>query len=66
MTKGVFITTSSFNDNAAEFVLRGSNTKVVLVDGQRLIELMMQHHIGVRVKQRIELLELDQNYFDEE
>lgn len=66
VTKGVFITTSSFNDNAAEFVLRGSNTKVVLVDGERLIDLMMQHHIGVRVKQTIELLELDQNYFDEE
>lgn len=66
VTRGVFITTSYFNENAAEFVLRGSNTKVVLVDGQRLIELMMQHHIGVRVKQTIELLELDQNYFDEE
>lgn len=66
VTKGVFITTSYFNGSAAEFVLRGSNTKVVLVDGQRLIDLMMQHHIGVRVKQTIELLELDQNYFDEE
>lgn len=66
VTKGVFITTSYFNENASEFVLRGSNTKVVLVDGERLIDLMMQHHIGVRVKQTIELLELDQNYFDEE
>lgn len=66
VTKGVFITTSYFNENAAEFVLRGSNTKVVLVDGKQLIDLMLQHHIGVRVKQRVELLELDQNYFDEE
>ena len=45
---------------------RGTNTKVVLVDGEALVRLMMRHHIGVRVKERVELLELDQNYFDEE
>jgi restriction endonuclease Mrr len=38
----------------------------VLVDGDELVRLMMRHHIGVRVKESLELLELDQNYFDEE
>jgi len=66
VTKGIFITTSYFNENATEFVRRGSNTKVVLVDGEQLIELMMRHHIGVRVERTVELLELDQNYFDDE
>lgn len=33
VTKGVFITTSSFVESAHEFVLRGANTKVVLIDG---------------------------------
>jgi restriction system protein len=66
VTKGVFITTSSFAQSAEEFVLRGSNTKVVLIDGSKLLELMMRHHIGVRVEKDIEILDLDQNYFSEE
>jgi restriction system protein len=66
VTKGVFITTSSFGDRASEFVLRGSNTKVVLIDGAMLLDLMTRHHIGVRVERQIEILDIDQNYFDEE
>ena len=65
VTKGVFITTSSFAASAREFVARGSTTKVVLVDGEMLIDLMLRHGIGVRVVERYELHELDQNYFDE-
>jgi restriction system protein len=66
VTKGVFITTSSFNDNATEFVQRGSNTKVVLIDGDQLVDLMLRHRIGVRVEQQVEVLDIDQNYFNEE
>jgi restriction endonuclease Mrr len=39
---------------------------VVLIDGERLLNLMLRHHIGVRVQKQVEVLELDQNYFDEE
>jgi restriction system protein len=66
VTKGIFITTSSFAESAKEFVLRGSNTKVVLVDGTALLELMLRHHIGVHVERQIEVLDLDQNYFSDE
>ncbi|MFS8087184.1 MAG: restriction endonuclease [Acidobacteriota bacterium] len=66
VTKGVFITTSSFAASAKEFVQRGSNTKVVLIDGDALLDLMMRHHIGVRVEREIEILDLDQNYFEDE
>jgi restriction system protein len=65
VTKGVFITTSDFAASAREFVTRGSTTKVVLVDGQMLIDLMLRHGIGVRVVERYEIHELDQNYFEE-
>jgi len=64
VTKGILITTSYFNENALEFVRRGSNTKVVLVDGRQLVDLMLRYHIGVRVTRSIEILELDQNYFE--
>ncbi len=45
---------------------RGSPTKVVLVDGERLIELMLRHRIGRRVKATHEIYEIDQNYCDED
>ena len=38
VTKGIFITTISFAESAKEFVLRGSNTKVVLLDGEALLD----------------------------
>ena len=65
VTKGIFITTSSFAATAHEFVARGSTTKVVLVDGKLLIDLMVRHKIGVRVAHEFKLFEIDQNYFDE-
>ncbi|MBE3041522.1 restriction endonuclease [Candidatus Bathyarchaeota archaeon] len=66
VTKGIFITTSSFAESAKEFVLRGSNTKVVLIDGSALLDFMLRHHIGVRVEREVEVLDLDQNYFSDE
>jgi restriction system protein len=65
VAKGVFITTSGFAGSAQEFVLRGSATKIILVDGEKLIDLMLRHNIGVRVVERYEIKEIDQNYFDE-
>jgi len=65
VAKGVFITTSGFAGTAQEFVLRGSATKIILVDGEKLIDLMLRHDIGVRVVERYEIKEIDQNYFDE-
>jgi restriction system protein len=65
VTKGIFITTSYFADTAQEFVQRGAHTKIVLIDGQDLINRMLRHKIGVRVCRTIEMFELDQNYFDD-
>ncbi len=65
VSKGVFITTSSFADGARDYVMRGSALKVVLIDGEMLIDLMLKHGIGCRVKQKYEVFEMDQNYFDE-
>lgn len=65
VTTGVFITTSGYQPSAREFIQRGSTTKIVLVDGEMLIDLMIRHGIGVRVAQKFEVHEIDQNYFDE-
>jgi restriction endonuclease Mrr len=39
---------------------------VVLIDGNQLLDFMLQHHIGVRVEQAVEVLDIDQNYFEDE
>ena len=62
--KGVFITTSAFADTAHEFV-RKIPQKVVLVDGERLAELMIQHSIGVARAHAYEIQRVDRDYFEE-
>ncbi|MBI4775560.1 MAG: restriction endonuclease [Deltaproteobacteria bacterium] len=63
--KGVFITTSGFTDQALEFAGSIEN-KIVLIDGVRLAELMIEHNVGVSVEQTYELKRIDSDYFAEE
>ena len=63
--KGVFITTSSFSPDAAEYV-NHTDPKVVLVDGMRLAQLMIDYNVGVSVTQVYELKRLDLDYFADE
>lgn len=60
--KGVFITTSSFTAQAIQFA--GSVERIVLVDGVKLAQLMMDHEVGVS-SQSIKLPKIDSDYFDE-
>jgi restriction system protein len=63
--KGVFITTSTFNQNAREYAA-GLTRRVVLIDGQRLGELLVRHGVGVRTRRAFEVKEIDDDYFEEE
>ena len=40
--------------------------KVVLIDGSEIVDLMMRHDIGVRVERKVEVLDVDHNYFAED
>lgn len=62
--KGVFITTSDFVPAARELTRRVSQ-KVILIDGQRLAELMVEHDIGVTTTRTIALKRIDSDYFEE-
>jgi restriction system protein len=64
-TKGVFVTTSKFSQDAIEFA-RHLTQRIILVDGRRLAELMIEHGVGVRISRAIEFKRLDENFFDEE
>lgn len=61
--KGIFITTSNFTKEAMEYKPR-NDTSIILIDGQRLAELMYEYDIGVSVEKRFEIKRLDSDYFE--
>ena len=63
--KGVFITTSRFSKEAQDFVSL-IEKKIVLIDGKQLTELMIEHSLGVTVKQTYTIKAVDSDYFIEE
>ncbi len=63
--KGVFITTSSFSKEARQYAA-GIDTKVVLIAGAQLADLMIDHGIGVTTDAVYELKRIDADYFLEE
>lgn len=62
-TRGVFITTSSFSRQAQEYATN-LPTRVVLIDGERLVALMLRYRVGVQVKQTYEIVEIDEDFFE--
>ena len=63
--RGVFITTSDFTQKAKDYV--GSiQQKVILIDGDRLAQLMIEHGVGVSVVAAYEVKRVDADYFAEE
>ena len=64
-TKGVFVTTSYFSAQAREFAERVTQ-RVVLIDGKRLCDLMIEHSVGVRRYRLLEFKRLDEDFFSEE
>jgi len=63
--KGIFITTSNFSKGAREYVSR-IDTKVVLIDGRRLTEYMIDYNVGVSTVNRYEIKRVDTDYFENE
>ena len=64
-TKGVFVTTASFTKAAKDYVAR-SPKRIVLIDGEELARLMVQHGVGVRTRVHHEIKRIDEDYFDQE
>jgi restriction system protein len=61
--KGVFITTSSYTPQAIDFVR--SVERIVIIDGARLAQLMIDHEVGV-TSRVVRVPKIDSDYFDEE
>jgi restriction system protein len=63
--KGIFITTSTFSKDAIEYTPK-NETKIVLIDGEQLAQLMIDHGIGVSTVISYEIKRIDNDYFEEE
>ena len=59
------MTTSTFSKQAHELV-RASHKNIVLVDGQKLGELMLRAGLGVSVKKTYRVFALDEDFFSDE
>lgn len=61
--KGVFITTSTFDDSAVKKA-KEAHHSIVLIDGAKLLDLMLQYNVGVQVKTVYEVKEVDNDFFE--
>jgi restriction system protein len=64
-TKGVMLTTSTFSKDAKEYV-KQIGRRIVLIDGRRLVQLMIQYDLGVATARSYLVKKLDHDYFEEE
>lgn len=60
--KGIFITTSSFSSEATNYV-SSIDAKIVLIDGKRLAELMIDYDVGVTTVTTYQLKRVNSDYF---
>lgn len=60
--KGLFITTAKYSQGAKEFA---NAQHIILVDGQKLTELMIEYGLGVSVQNIYKIKRIDSDYFSE-
>lgn len=66
VAKGIFITTAKFSSEAREYVAKQLLQKIVLIDGKRLMELMIEYNLGVSVENLYTVKKLDTDFFTED
>lgn len=63
--KGVFITTSRFSKEAIEYANK-IDYSLILIDGEKLTELMFDYNIGVSIINSYDIKKIDTDYFIDE
>ncbi|MER0440086.1 restriction endonuclease [Emticicia sp. W12TSBA100-4] len=63
--KGVFVTTSEFDEKALEKA-RSAHHKIICIDGQKLVTLMHEFNVGIQVRTTYEIKQIDEDFFDEQ
>jgi restriction system protein len=60
--KGIFITTSDFSREAHDYASR-IDSKIILIDGDQLAQMLIDHNIGVTPVANYEIKRVDSDYF---
>lgn len=63
-SKGIFVTTSTFDEGAIEKA-KNAHHKIILIDGYKLSDLMLEYNVGVQVKEIYEVKEIDEDFFEQ-
>ncbi|MFV1921244.1 MAG: restriction endonuclease [Methylotenera sp.] len=63
--KGIFVTTSSFDEKAKNKAQNAHHT-IILLDGSKLVDLMHKYNVGVQTKSIYEVKAVDNDFFDAE
>lgn len=61
--KGVFITTSTYTQQAITYATQLRDSKIILIDGQKLAQLMIEHDVGVSIKETLHIKRIDEDFF---
>lgn len=62
--KGIFVTTSEFDESAVKKARESHHNTIILVDGFQLVDLMYKFGIGVQIKNIYEVKEVDEDFFE--
>jgi restriction system protein len=62
--KGIFITTAKFTKDAREYQPQ-NETKIVLIDGEQLVDFMIDYDLAVSQKNKYIIKQIDNDYFEE-
>lgn len=62
--KGIFFTTSSFSPSAVQ-TAKDLSTRIVLIDGEQLSNLMIRYGVGCRTEEVLHLKKVDDEFFEE-
>ena len=63
ISKGIFVTTSSFDESAVKKA-QTAHHKIILIDGERLADLLIKYSVGVQITQTYTVKQIDEDFFE--
>lgn len=61
--KGVFLTTSTFTQQAIAYASQLRDSKIILINGQKLVQFMIEHDVGVSIQETFCIKRIDEDFF---
>lgn len=64
VSRGIFVTTSEFDELATKKAREDRNHTLILIDGDKLTDLMIKYNVGIQTKTVYEIKEIDEDFFE--